>query len=136
MNEFNVIDTTCSLDLPKENLTVNFIRCYLSAQERLWLARMLDAHGEAEVLRMWPSYEVQINFARSLMDPPEVPPQEECTAEPAELTPEDHITILKESVLRLPPSLRSNVALEKRKQTDLEVEEMREQGLMIEIPFL
>jgi hypothetical protein len=47
-------------------LTLAKIRSHLSMDERLWLARMIAAYGEEEVLRMWPSYEVQINFARSL----------------------------------------------------------------------
>jgi hypothetical protein len=38
----------------------------LTPDEQLWLGRMIEANGKEEFLRMWPSYEVPINFARSL----------------------------------------------------------------------
>lgn len=42
------------------------IRQSLTVDERLWLAQMIEAHGEAEVVKLWPSYCVQLQFARSL----------------------------------------------------------------------
>ncbi|OQW31873.1 MAG: hypothetical protein A4C66_04535 [Nitrospira sp. HN-bin3] len=46
--------------------TLTAIRTNMTVDERLWLASMIEAHGEAEVIRMWPSYCVQLGFARSL----------------------------------------------------------------------
>jgi hypothetical protein len=95
MEEAHRPDATEILNLPKDNLTLKQIRQYLTTDERLWLARMVQAYGERQILAMWPSYEVQINFARSLSDSPlmsiSVPVEE--PAEPVELTPEDGITI-------------------------------------------
>jgi len=45
----------------------------LSVDEQLWLARMVHAYGEAQVLSMWPSYEVQINFARGVSSTDDCP---------------------------------------------------------------
>jgi hypothetical protein len=42
------------------------IRRSLTLDERLWLGQMIEAHGEAEVIRMWPSLIVQLEFSRSL----------------------------------------------------------------------
>ncbi len=52
--------------LAVESLTIPKIQAVLTADERLWLCRMIEVHGEEAILRLWPSYEVQINFARSL----------------------------------------------------------------------
>ena len=38
----------------------------LTVEERMWLASMVQAYGETQVLSLWPSYEVQINFARGI----------------------------------------------------------------------
>ncbi len=54
------------LNLAPDGLSLQKILAVLSADERLWLGRMIEATGEEEFLRMWPSYEVQINFVRSL----------------------------------------------------------------------
>ena len=54
------------LNLAPDGLSIQKILAVLSADERLWLGRMIEATGEEEFLRMWPSYEVQINFVRSL----------------------------------------------------------------------
>ena len=54
------------LNLAPEGLSIQKILAVLSADERLWLGRMIEANGEEEFLRMWPSYEVQINFVRIL----------------------------------------------------------------------
>ncbi len=54
------------LNLASDGLSIQKILAVLSADERLWLGRMIEANGEEEFLRMWPSYEVQINFVRSL----------------------------------------------------------------------
>lgn len=58
------MDTSAPSD-PKP-LTLVQIREGLSMDERLWLARMLDAHGEAHVLRYWESYKMQIDYVRNL----------------------------------------------------------------------
>lgn len=42
------------------------IRRNMTIDERLWLGQMIEAHGEAEVIRMWPSLIVQLEFSRSL----------------------------------------------------------------------
>ncbi len=47
-------------------LTLSKICSKLTAVERLWLARMVKAHGKELVLARWPAYEVQINYVRSL----------------------------------------------------------------------
>ena len=57
---------TKPLALPLEGLTARAIRRHLTIDERMWFNRMIGEHGEAEVLKLWPSYEVQLNFARSL----------------------------------------------------------------------
>lgn len=54
------------LTLAPEGLSIQKILAVLSADERLWLGRMIEVNGEEEFIRMWPSYEVQINFVRSL----------------------------------------------------------------------
>jgi hypothetical protein len=59
-------DQTKPLALPLEGLTARAIRRHLTIDERMWFNRMIGEHGEAEVLKLWPSYEVQLNFARSL----------------------------------------------------------------------
>ena len=50
----------------RSGLTARAIRRHLTIDERMWFNRMIGEHGEAEVLKLWPSYEVQLNFARSL----------------------------------------------------------------------
>lgn len=47
-------------------LTLSKICSKLTAVERLWLARMVKAHGKELVLARWPAYEVQINYVRNL----------------------------------------------------------------------
>lgn len=47
-------------------LTLSKICSKLTALERLWLARMVKAHGKELVLARWPAYEVQINYVRYL----------------------------------------------------------------------
>lgn len=54
------------LSLAPDGLSIQKILAVLSADERLWLGRMIEANGEEEFLRMWPSYEVQINYVRNL----------------------------------------------------------------------
>ena len=66
MEENNRVDTSGTLNLPKENLTIALIEQHLSFDERTWLSNMVRAYGEEQVLAMWPSYEVQINYARNL----------------------------------------------------------------------
>lgn len=44
--------------------TLATIRQHLTADEQLCLARMIEVHGEAAVIEMWPSLQVQIEFAR------------------------------------------------------------------------
>lgn len=41
------------------------IRRGLTTDERLWLASMIEAHGEEQVIKMWPSYCVQIEYVRN-----------------------------------------------------------------------
>lgn len=62
----NAPDYSEPLNLAPDGLSLQKILAVLSADERLWLGRMIEATGEEEFLRMWPSYEVQINFVRSL----------------------------------------------------------------------
>jgi hypothetical protein len=59
-------DQTQPLALPLEGLTARAIRRHLSIDERMWFNRMIGEYGEAEVLKRWPSFEVQLNFERSL----------------------------------------------------------------------
>jgi hypothetical protein len=66
MEEAHITDVTEPLNLPKDKLTLESIGRHLTIDERLWLARMIGAHGKQSVLAMWPSYELQINFVRSL----------------------------------------------------------------------
>jgi|RhiMethySRZTD1v2_1073278.scaffolds.fasta_scaffold545695_2 hypothetical protein len=66
MEETNKVDTSGELNLPKENLTIAFIEQHLTFDERTWLSNMVRAYGEKQVLAMWPSYEVQINYVRNL----------------------------------------------------------------------
>ncbi len=47
-------------------LTLSKIYSQLTAVERLWLARMVKAHGKKLVLARWPAYEVHINYVRCL----------------------------------------------------------------------
>ena len=54
------------LQLPAEGLTLRKVCGHLTPDERLWLAQMIGADGADKVLKRWPSYEVQLNFARSL----------------------------------------------------------------------
>jgi hypothetical protein len=44
--------------------TLATIRQHLTADEQLWLAGLIDVHGEAAVVEMWPSLQVQTEFAR------------------------------------------------------------------------
>ena len=66
MEARNKPDTSGTLNLPKENLTLEFIEQHLTFDERTWLSNMVRAYGEKQVLAMWPSYEVQINYVRNL----------------------------------------------------------------------
>jgi hypothetical protein len=66
MKEPDNVDTSCPLNLPKENLTLALIEQHLTFDERTWLSNMVRAYGEKQVLAMWPSYEVQINYVRNL----------------------------------------------------------------------
>ena len=65
MEDLNNPDTSGELNLPKENLTLALIEQHLTFDERTWLSNMVRAYGEKEVLAMWPSYEVQINYVRN-----------------------------------------------------------------------
>jgi hypothetical protein len=38
----------------------------LTAVERLWMARIVKAHGKDVVLARWPAYEIHINYVRCL----------------------------------------------------------------------
>lgn len=66
MEGSNSVDTSATLSLPKDNLTIDFIEKHLTFDERTWLSSMMRAYGEKHVLAMWPSYEVQINYVRNL----------------------------------------------------------------------
>ena len=57
---------SAELNLQKENLTLDLIEQHLTFDERVWLSNMVRAYGEEQVLAMWPSYEVQINYVRNL----------------------------------------------------------------------
>ena len=48
-------------------LTLSEIISQLTPIERLWLADMVKAHGQALVLAQWPVYEVHINYVRYLL---------------------------------------------------------------------
>lgn len=50
---------------PEPSLTLAQIREGLSTDERLWLARMIEAYGEEHVLRYWESYKMQIDYVRN-----------------------------------------------------------------------
>lgn len=54
-----------TLPLDPHATTLAAIREPLTADERLWLARMIDAHGEEQVITMWPSYCAQIEYVRN-----------------------------------------------------------------------
>lgn len=47
-------------------LTLSKICSKLTAVERLWVARMVKAHGKEVVLARWRGYEVHINYVRYL----------------------------------------------------------------------
>lgn len=47
-------------------LTLSKICSKLTAVERLWLVRIVKAHGKEVVLARWPAYEVHINYVRCL----------------------------------------------------------------------
>ena len=66
MEETSKVDTSGELNVPKENLTLDLIREHLTFDERLWLENMIRAYGEQQVIKMWPSYEAQINYVRNL----------------------------------------------------------------------
>ncbi|MEO7858968.1 MAG: hypothetical protein ABIU05_00770 [Nitrospirales bacterium] len=66
MEDLNKPDTSEVLNLPKDNLTLDLIRQHLTQDEQRWLTNMVRAYGEQQVLAMWPSYEVQINYVRNL----------------------------------------------------------------------
>lgn len=59
-------DGTTPLALPLEGLTARTIRRHLTLDERLWFNRMIEAYGEEAAVKMWPSYQVQINYVRNL----------------------------------------------------------------------
>ena len=59
-------DRTGPLALPLESLTARRIRRHLTIDERMWFNRMIAEHGEDEVLKMWASYQIQLNYARAL----------------------------------------------------------------------
>lgn len=52
-----------TIELP---LTLSKIYSKLTAVERLWLARIVKAHGQELVLARWPAYEIHINYVRYL----------------------------------------------------------------------
>jgi hypothetical protein len=58
-------DDVPSLPAQLKPLTLAHIRKGLSADERLWLARMISAYGEAHVLQYWESYKMQIDYIRN-----------------------------------------------------------------------
>jgi hypothetical protein len=66
MEESSTVDTSGILNVPKDNLSLDVINQHLTVDEQLWLSSMVRAYGEKQVLAMWPSYEVQINYVRSL----------------------------------------------------------------------
>ena len=66
MEDLNKPDALQELNLPKDNLTLDLIEQHLTFDERIWLSNMVRAYGEEQVLAMWPSYEVQINYVRNL----------------------------------------------------------------------
>lgn len=47
-------------------LTLSKIIPKLTAVERLWMARIVRAHGKEVVLARWPAYEIHINYVRCL----------------------------------------------------------------------
>ena len=47
-------------------LTLSKIIPKLTAVERLWMARIVRAHGKEVVLARWPAYEIHINYVRYL----------------------------------------------------------------------
>ena len=47
-------------------LTLSKIIPKLTAVERLWLARIVKAHGNELILARWPAYEIHINYVRCL----------------------------------------------------------------------
>lgn len=53
------------LALPQEGLTIDAIRDHLTFDERMWFNQMLGEYGEAHMLKMWPSYQVQLNYVRN-----------------------------------------------------------------------
>lgn len=53
------------LALPQEGLTIDAIRNHLTLDERMWFNRMLGEYGDAQMLKMWPSYQVQLNYVRN-----------------------------------------------------------------------
>jgi hypothetical protein len=61
-----ITDYSDPIHLATDGLTIRKIQDVLSPAERLWAYRMIEAHGEEAFLKMWPSYEVQLNFERSL----------------------------------------------------------------------
>lgn len=47
-------------------VTLSKITSQLTAVERLWLARIVKAHGKELILARWPAYEIHINYVRCL----------------------------------------------------------------------
>ncbi|MBL8073928.1 MAG: hypothetical protein JNL29_06145 [Nitrospira sp.] len=47
-------------------LTLSKIIPKLTVVERLWMARIVKAHGKDVVLARWPAYEIHINYVRYL----------------------------------------------------------------------
>lgn len=47
-------------------LTLSKIIPKLTAVERLWMARIVKAHGKDVVLARWPAYQIHINYVRYL----------------------------------------------------------------------
>jgi hypothetical protein len=47
-------------------LTLSKIIPKLTAIERLWMVRIVRAHGKEVVLARWPAYEIHINYVRCL----------------------------------------------------------------------
>ncbi len=45
-------------------VTLSKITSQLTAVERLWLARIVKAHGKELILARWPAYEIHINYVR------------------------------------------------------------------------
>ena len=52
--------------IPQDQLTIALIRSRLTAKELRWFDLDLAYHGEAHILQSWPSYELRLNYVRTL----------------------------------------------------------------------